>query len=64
MYNNVMDKVKFLFNQTCYVPGGRVQAGDIKELPKSVAKEYEKNRWGNIYKPRGKKNESSSNKKS
>jgi hypothetical protein len=61
VYNKEMEKVKFLFNQTCYLPGGRVESGDMQELSKDVAQAYQKNGWGNIYKPRGKKkNESTS----
>jgi hypothetical protein len=61
VYNKEMEKVKFLFNQTCYLPGGRVEANDVQELPVDVAKAYKKNGWGNIYKPKGKKkNESTS----
>ena len=56
MYNKTMAKeVKFVFSGTHYPKGVRHDSGDVVEISEDLAKEYEKNRWGNIYKPKGKK---------
>jgi|TARA_B100001939_G_scaffold145512_1_gene126093 hypothetical protein len=52
-----MDKVKFVFSGTHYPLGVRHNAGDVIEIPEDLAKSYESNRWGNIYKPKSKKKE-------
>jgi|TARA_R100000482_G_scaffold50728_4_gene18036 hypothetical protein len=58
MYNRNMKKiVKFVYTGTHYPMGVRVNSGDVVEIEEELAKAYEKNRWGNIYKPKGKKKE-------
>jgi hypothetical protein len=49
--------VKFVYTGTHYPMGVRVNSGDVVEIEEELAKAYEKNRWGNIYKPKGKKKE-------
>ena len=57
MYNGNMSdtKIKFVFNETYYYGGKRYDAGDTMDIAKKDVAEWENVSFGNIYKPKGKK---------
>jgi len=48
-------KIKFVFNETYYYGGKRYDAGDTMDIAKKDLAHWENVSFGNIYKPRGKK---------
>jgi len=57
MYNKIMSdtKIKFVFNETYYYGGKRYDAGDTMDIAKKDLAHWENVSFGNIYKPKGKK---------
>ena len=48
-------KIKFVFNQTYYYGGKKYQSGDVIEILEKDKSDWDAVQFGNVYKPKGKK---------
>ena len=47
--------IQFVFNQTYYYRGNKYQSGDVIDILEKEKPEWDKVSFGNVYKPKGKK---------